>query len=601
MLILPLYFWFVTTGTGVFAPDNPKIISYNLLGDAFARGQIHLRVAPSPELLALPNPYNAQQQAKYALQDASLFGRRYYLYFGPFPGVVHAVFELATGRNLPTTTATFLLGLSAALAFHCVAGSLRKRAFPDLPPTGMYGVGLLFALGGTGLYLQSRPSIYHEAALAGSGFLLWGFYFWLLAFGESQRKAAWAVLSGVCFACAVGSRFNLVFYALAFAFAAFLQSRREREPESARNFTRLAAPVAVALGLLLAYNAARFGSPLEFGGKYQMVCSQGAIQRLDRRLIPQNFRAYFGTVPQFLPFYPFQQSQDIYIKNPEWFLEAGFCSALLIAPLFLLAPLPLFAALFRRFASGKPAQSVEKPEIQTFIGAAAFGSGANVLLLLYLAWAAVRYMQDFLPAGLLLGAIGLWRIERETKRSHFAAQIYRASSTLLTGAGIVFSAGLALSEINLHAPNRTLRIAYVCDRIEGAILSRLAPGAWPELYVSQAGAKRAFADDIYLDSAARPPAVFIVEGESVALPVYGGLSVDYLEADSLFDHSVRVQVEVNGRSAGETILPPGWQSGELSRPFALPAGVNTAQVRLRFPDEPPQAKGTLRPFRLRGI
>ena len=66
----------------------PQHRYYNLLADAFRAGQTSLLVTPSPELLALPNPYDPAQNAALRLHDATLYRGRYYLYFGPTPALV---------------------------------------------------------------------------------------------------------------------------------------------------------------------------------------------------------------------------------------------------------------------------------------------------------------------------------------------------------------------------------------------------------------------------------------------------------------------------------------------------------------------------------
>src|SRR3979411_198352 len=61
---------------------------YNYLGRAFAQGQLHLPIAPSVALLALPNPWDPAVPESYRIQDMALFNRRYYLYHGAGPAVI---------------------------------------------------------------------------------------------------------------------------------------------------------------------------------------------------------------------------------------------------------------------------------------------------------------------------------------------------------------------------------------------------------------------------------------------------------------------------------------------------------------------------------
>lgn len=46
---------------------------YDLLADAFVHGQLHLRIKPAPELLALSDPYDPETNWRYRLHDALLY------------------------------------------------------------------------------------------------------------------------------------------------------------------------------------------------------------------------------------------------------------------------------------------------------------------------------------------------------------------------------------------------------------------------------------------------------------------------------------------------------------------------------------------------
>ena len=87
---------------------------YALLTDAFLAGRTSLLVRPDPELLALSNPYDPVANVNYRLHDASLYGGKYYLYFGPAPAIVLFVpYKVLTGSHLPAR---------AAVALFCIGG-----------------------------------------------------------------------------------------------------------------------------------------------------------------------------------------------------------------------------------------------------------------------------------------------------------------------------------------------------------------------------------------------------------------------------------------------------------------------------------------------
>src|SRR5829696_3147634 len=98
--------------TGAFA--HPHVGSYyDWLARGFLQGQLHLPLAPSPELLALPDPYDPRQNANYRLHDVSLYNGRYYLYWGPLPALPRALWTALTNTSLSSTVLTVALGLLA--------------------------------------------------------------------------------------------------------------------------------------------------------------------------------------------------------------------------------------------------------------------------------------------------------------------------------------------------------------------------------------------------------------------------------------------------------------------------------------------------------
>lgn len=145
-------------------------------------------------------------------------------------------------------------------------------------------------------------------------------------------------------------------------------------------------------------------------------------------------------------------------------------------------------------------------------------------------------------------------------------------------------------------------MAYRLDSLEASLLKRVAPSRWPSLYFHRVAPVRTLGTVGGPDSASLAPATFAVEGHPVILAGYAGMPIDHIEADNVTEHPIRVEVVVNGRSAGEATLPPGWQSVPLSVPFTLPESAPTPiSVLLRFPSDHEPAPGKLHPVMLIGM
>src|SRR5579862_7499946 len=82
---------------------------YDLLGRAFANGQLRLPAEPAPALLALADPWSDRINRPYRLLDTVLYNGHYYLYHGPTPALlVFTPWYLITRHDFPENFAGFL-------------------------------------------------------------------------------------------------------------------------------------------------------------------------------------------------------------------------------------------------------------------------------------------------------------------------------------------------------------------------------------------------------------------------------------------------------------------------------------------------------------
>ncbi len=140
------YYWEVRAAGSKFYWRYDLDGYYDDLGRAFANGHLYLAAQPSPQLLALPNPYDPSIEWALKMQDTVLFRGRYYLYFGAGPAVLlFAPWRLLTHHDLPENFALFLLCLGGFL-FSCAA-LLRILHLADARPGVVLTAVLLLALG----------------------------------------------------------------------------------------------------------------------------------------------------------------------------------------------------------------------------------------------------------------------------------------------------------------------------------------------------------------------------------------------------------------------------------------------------------------------
>src|SRR3984893_16414151 len=105
--IILIYIWVVTAGTITSWPVYTTNY-YDMLADAFLHGQTHLLVEPDPRLLELPDPYDPIANMRYRLHDLSLYQGKYYLYWGPVPGLLLAPVKWVRNAISVNDTETWL-------------------------------------------------------------------------------------------------------------------------------------------------------------------------------------------------------------------------------------------------------------------------------------------------------------------------------------------------------------------------------------------------------------------------------------------------------------------------------------------------------------
>jgi hypothetical protein len=282
---------FYASTAGVGNPDTGDLEYYDGLTTAVLHGRLDLRPAPPPGLLALRDPYDPAASEPFRtfgrFHDLALYHGRFYATWGPAPLLLFVPLRLV-GVHLSHAVAAFLLGLAAWL-FGCGALVFAvRRWLPETPAWLVLAGALVLAAGDMAPFAMERPRVYEVAALSGACCSLMAACFLLRGtFGEHRRRVRDLAVGSTGLGLALLSRPHLAVGAVALAGAAVHGWRRWPR---ARGRTLLAAlaPFALLLGLFGAYDAARFGSPLQTGVKYQLTG-------------PHNGNAHLGELPNLVP------------------------------------------------------------------------------------------------------------------------------------------------------------------------------------------------------------------------------------------------------------------------------------------------------------
>lgn len=477
--------WFLTAGTlDRWFPYQHAY--FDRLADAFLSGQLNLLEQPDPRLLALadPYPYQNRQGVNY-LWDVSFFDGKFFLYWGPTPGLLLAMAKLIARTHIEdqVLAAAFLGGLAGLLGW--LAGAMWREFARKSNPSGFF---LLLLAGGLNLYMlwpTGRPGVYETAILAGQFFLLGGLLALFYALRGPGLRPGLTLVGGACLALAVGSRVTLAVVVGWLVLAVVWRTLALGRGGAGRIKSTLAGmllPLILGGAGLLWYNAARFGNPFETGIRYQLGIPQfphTLAQFFSAVNFFPNLFGYLARAPLFeaeFPFVivPFVKEIDWpwFIRLPEHFIyhepQAGvlFGFPLIFFGLIPGVKLLRIAGECLRRAAWTKSLRMQALSFENWWGLTLLGSLLlQLLLLLLYFFSAIRYQVELVPVGFLPACLGIWQAERtfdmhpRWRRIFWLAVTVLAIFTLTVGLLGGLSAGDQRFEANNPELYNTLREA----------------------------------------------------------------------------------------------------------------------------------------------
>jgi hypothetical protein len=362
---------------------------YDLLGRAIAAGKLRLPVEPSPELLALADPWSDQINRPFRLLDAVLYRQHYYLYHGAAPALLlFTPWYVITKHDFPENFAAFLLSLGAYLFLSALFSDAISALSIHLP-LSVYALFLVALGSGQGVpFLLHRVKVYEVAIACGYFCLSAGFYFIFRCLTSSGREALWAALSGAAFGLAIGSRPHLGMAAIPALCLLLLQSPRTR---LARRFVRedvLAFTIPFMLCSLgiAAYNYARFDAPLEFGTCCLLGGDNYRNFHLSMANLTHGLNYLLAYPPDLVPEFPFLRLA-VHEPVPAEYFREPTAGVLSLCPIILFV---LMIPVWREFRTRQRAVFG--------VLAAMFASAiCSILLLAAVPLSSQRFVIDFLP------------------------------------------------------------------------------------------------------------------------------------------------------------------------------------------------------------
>jgi hypothetical protein len=224
-----------------------------------------------------------------------------YVSFPPFPALLMVPGALISGRDANDTIPTLLV--AALILPLCLLVLRRLRAAGFSARSIADDLWLVLLLGfGTVLFFSSvQGKVWFTAHVVGVALAL--VYAW--ASIEAKRP----IIAGLALGAAALTRTPMAFMFPLFLLEAWRISGGDRRAFWIRS-AKMAAPVVAFAALAMAFNAARFGSPFEFGHSYLDVRQQAQIEQFglfSYHYLARNLAVGFTLLPDLLGRYPFVQ------------------------------------------------------------------------------------------------------------------------------------------------------------------------------------------------------------------------------------------------------------------------------------------------------
>jgi len=447
-LVIGLYGYTAQSGCLESFCLNPADTYYNLLVQGFRAGQLSLKKDVPVGLARLANPYDSTANALYrsessGMLDLSYYKGRFYLYFGVTPALIlFWPFVALTGQYLFHKQA---VAIFCAISFLISVGLLRalwRRYFAEVHVGVVAACALALGLA-TGMpVLLAQCDVYEVAIGCGCLLTMLALAAIWCAVHDPERRYRWLAAASLAYGMALGARPSLLFGAV-ILLVPVVQAWRERRKIALLLTAAIGPIVLIGLGLMF-YNALRFNNPMEFGQRLQInAAQQVARQFFSPRYLWFNFRVYFLELARWSGRFPFVHG----IVVPP--LPPGH--EVVQAPFGILTNIPLvwLAMVLPLVWRGRLVQIPSA--LRWFLLAVTLFFGVYALTLCLYFGACFRFEVEFLPALVLLAAVGILGLERATMDRPRWQPAVRWGWSLVLGFSVAFN---LLATVLYHADSR---------------------------------------------------------------------------------------------------------------------------------------------------
>ncbi len=289
---------------------------YPQMFDAFQKGQLNLDLDYDTTVLeGLENPYDPSERRQATGEkfgptwDRAYFEGNFYSYFGVAPiFFLYYPAYFLTGGVLSDALASAVMAAVASVLMLLILVELCKRTEHKIPFLLLILGGITLPCGALLWSTVTCANFYHIAVLSGIAAVCNMFYCVLKADSAvGWKRKMYFAFAGVSVAAIVASRPNLVLYILIVLplLISIIIKRPHGAKSLAYDIVSFCVPM-ISLGvLIMIYNAARFGSPFDFGSAYQLTLADTSTYSLSSALAVPAIYHFFLQPPSVDDVFPY--------------------------------------------------------------------------------------------------------------------------------------------------------------------------------------------------------------------------------------------------------------------------------------------------------
>ena len=312
-------------------------------------------------------------------------------------------YYLLTKKLMATAIATLIFSLLSVPVLVLITRKIFQKFFEELQFKYLALSSIIMIFGTMLIWINVAPRFYELVTVAGFFFAIFGILLFLEAETEDGRILYKEFFLGaLSLASSVACRPTQVFASLIIVPIFFkylklqnIEKKQDNKFQNIKLFLCVVIPYLIIAILVMRYNYLRFGSPFEFGEKYQLTVNNMQKLALRWNLLPTGILCNLFGLPTFQGFFPFMHSNGNLIDTFGYFYIED-----MPAGVFFLAPIAFFC-----FGIFKIWKKSENKDLKIFLTWLLITGLIFVSFISLKAGSTGRYLLDFAWIFVLCGII----------------------------------------------------------------------------------------------------------------------------------------------------------------------------------------------------